>query len=507
MALRKKIQASYNNSGSLSLEEEWGGVELRGEKHRDSPDYTDIDAAQRRQSDYINWDAVPSDEDGDEVDNVGFTGVSIRGSGYAPSIKLHSHPLLKKSRSVTSEEDTPPSSTMAELIRQARRPKNRAPPPPPGAVHVGQRETTGEKESATPVSDPVSSRNSRVDSAQAIGKWSGHKRTKSDQPLDDSSSRNQGTVSPSQRSPNGERRVSDLRPKGHHGRLSPAPPPPVTGQGHRSPVQGRKFPEDANQGSSSSPQNQQERKRISAHLQQRATPNLYGPSGAYDGTTSAAAATTTSTAIPKSKNIIPTRPTHSPGHAILTPKLVPPPPPPGQAPVLSKVASPSGPAPAPPNESGRNHLAAARHVREDKRFSVPNQTASSADRSHDQVYRSHAIDSTSNENPSSTSSSASNTPTVKPKRHAPPPPVGGVIRRSPNASPDITVRGPPPPGYAEVMKRDNHRREGREDVREHSPPKPRRLNRTQSMDDLSCSTTSIREEVHVNLHVCNVVYF
>ncbi len=92
------------------------------------PAYADIDAANKRQSDYVNSDLIGLSDEEFEDDADGSVH-SIRGgqSKYAPSIKLHSHPLLQKSQS--SDVTGAPAN---------KKPKNRAPPPPPETGKVSK---------------------------------------------------------------------------------------------------------------------------------------------------------------------------------------------------------------------------------------------------------------------------------------------------------------------------------------------------------------------------------
>lgn len=160
------------------------------------PQYMDIED---KQCDYVNVDDLDSDEDDENSADEAMSPHLNRGPKYAPSVKLHSHPLLRKTQS-QSECDSPAS--MNELLKAAsKKPKNRAPPPPPTDRKLG-----------------VASR---------------HKRSRSDVNSDSSKSQRSlgvGERSPvlnhkSQRSPVAERKVSALNNKSRGQGSSSQPSP------------------------------------------------------------------------------------------------------------------------------------------------------------------------------------------------------------------------------------------------------------------------------------------
>ena len=205
MSLRKQIL----HLSKPTTDSEGGGGEGKEEDddeegdHDADPPYADIDAHNKQHSDYINFDIELSDSD-ESVDEDN-THHSIRkGSKYAPSVKLHSHPVLRKTQS-NSEVDSP--SSMTDLIRTAKKPKNRAPPPPPGM----------KKETNSPGNIH------RGVAAGGVHGSRGHKRSRSDLCYDGGSEGQRSSVSPGQR--------SSVSP----GQRSPA-------SGHGSPSQDRRLP-------------------------------------------------------------------------------------------------------------------------------------------------------------------------------------------------------------------------------------------------------------------------
>lgn len=166
----------------------------------EEPPYADIDA-DRRNSDYVNADMLNSDsEDGDDGQN--------REVKYAPSVKLHKHPLLKKSMS-HSEVDSGHPNSMIELMKAAKKPKNRAPPPPPGAANKLSPAATRHKRSQS----DVHSEGSRDQSSRVGGQRS---------PIPEHSatprapSLSQDRKSPSQ----GQKRSSHVSPKPMPGQVT-----------------------------------------------------------------------------------------------------------------------------------------------------------------------------------------------------------------------------------------------------------------------------------------------
>lgn len=123
----------------------------------EEPPYADIDASQRH-SDYMNVDTLDldSDEEGDEQNSPRL----VRGAKYAPSVKLHKHPLLKKSLSNSEVDD---HLSMVQLMKAAKKPKNRAPPPPPGQREENKASpvVTKHKRSQSDVHSESSSRDQR----------------------------------------------------------------------------------------------------------------------------------------------------------------------------------------------------------------------------------------------------------------------------------------------------------------------------------------------------------
>lgn len=478
VSLRPMLRASHHSSGSQSLDE-------NQERDGDSPDYADIDSDCRE----AECDTISTDE---EEDDVGFTGYSIRSSAFAPSIRLHNHPLLKKAHSVATDDSAAMNSSMVDLIRKAKRPKNRAPPPPPRATtHAGSgpREPTGEKVLQTgetvlmtPTSDAVGNRSSGGNGSQpVVSVDERHKRSKSAELLDDDvgGSRNHKSSSPSQLSPKVvRRRLQDQRERGQHGRLSPQPAQP---------------PPSALRNTSAY---QKERRRFSAQLASNShhllEPIQYLPVSRLSGgnvvAITAATETTISPTKPKSKNV-PARPSHPPlGHAPVSPKHAPPPPP-GQVSIFSKGASPSA------AEFSQHRNAHG----DDRRFSVQIPLVSMADR-HDPSPRILVNDSVAHDHDQASASSAADMILpVKPKRHAPPPPVGGVMRQIANVSPDDVIARdisnlPPPPVYSEVMK--GYKDEVEVSNHSSNPSSSPSQVRTTSMDSLS-NLSSLPEEHQV----------
>ena len=510
--------------------------------HSDSPEYEDIDAQLKRKSDYINVDDVQIDIDDsdEELEGVGFTGFSLHGSGsgYAPSIKLHSHPALRKSLSSMSDDDF----SMAELIRQAKkRPKNRAPPPPPSSSS-----SSGIRDGASGKSEAVMS------SAKKPPSGSGHRRSKSAQFLDSGSYGEAGAeilADADRRSPFDDHHPGQERFQ-HRGRLSPAPSPPPSaagaqkgrkspkpGQqspklGQRSPKQGQRSPKEAR---SKSPKQQQH--RSSSEDVVDATPTPANPARpnprlgrGLDNPPLAAAAISSGPATKKPKVVIPSRPPPPPGssqHA----KPGPPPHGPSNPPAPHHHHLGHPPPPPPSSNKSQGPSPAMESVR-------GHQPAASSD-SHAGLQarrRSAALPGNTDVVPrvQRSESAADQSPSVKPKRHAPPPPAGAVPRQSPHGSPmqarTVSKETPPPPNYAEVMRLDRSRdvggvrgggggasrgivatggsgagegggvaREGgvnsevgRESVAP-APPKPRKTARAQSIDLTSSSQRQVNK--------------
>ena len=472
-----------HQSRSQSLDDvEWktGWVEDDNE----SPYYASIDA-EKQEAEYINCCTDLFSDDEEDSENVGFTGLTIRGSGIAPSIKLHNHPMLKKSQSDASGDGA--SVTMADLVQQAKRPKHRAPPPPPGGGQTGsgQQRMAKRKLQRTSPSENICDRNGRGEAVESP--VHGHKRSKSVDFLssteDTSTAQRRPTVL-TQLSPEVDhRQLSDQKSKVLHGRSSPVvtpPPPPYAGQDRRSPINpnnlspkveqrcldrksgdrpgrpppgisppppsaspGRRSPVTSKDSSSTksrnSPGKMEETRRnssyIASNLQQQEE---------------IAAAVTRSF---RTKKHAHGRPPPPPGHAPLAPLKFHAPPPPAHTPVTPKGAPPS------------DHT-------EDRRPSVPVIATTMEQASQDQ-------------NQSTDSSAVNVNPNIKPKRHAPPPPVP-VKHQSLNVSSNESCLSrssptfaPPPPVYAQVMKsRLPHG--GGEQV-----AMRRWKNRAQSMDDLN----------------------
>lgn len=465
----------------------------------EEPSYVDID---HRHSDYINVDVLNIDQDSDS-DPEGEEGEGagprrpIRGSGYAPSVKLHSHPLLRKSQSQSESADSAPSS-MVELMKAAgRKPKNRAPPPPPGS----------QRDEGKKLQKP-NRHSGGVGGGGAGGvAGAGHHRSRSDVVATSdgslSSHRSQPADSIGQRLP-----IPELQ--------QPHPPAPSSAH-QKSPLSQRRAPRQPSPAPSSTPSSSS---ASSATQEQRSLGHAPrgGPSGSspkfpQKGSTPAAKATPPYTAKPSPQAHTPARGGAVGGAADgggrTGAKSRNPPPPP-----------PSAPAPHAPkkDQMPSRHVNAWGEEKGAARTAPPIH-----ERSQDADQRSSSRDQ-QNQSPSS----GNTTPTFKPKRHAPPPPQSGGAssRRTPNSSPEVLHRGrgggggrrgvrgegsPPPPLYAEVMKEKQRARQnlgGRrgegQNGRGVAPPKPTRLSRSMSLSDLTESQVHACacRHPHTYIHAC-----
>ncbi len=496
VSLRDQIRALSSNPSRPQ------GAEPRGGDDNDDPAYADI--MERRQSDYVNVDLLANiDTDSDDDDNEGgvatgsgdeggggggtktTTGHALRGggSGYLPSVKLHSHPALKKSQSHSESADG--TSSIAELLRvaasgatsaaaAAKKPKNRAPPPPPGKDEGG---------GAARGLSPMANR---------------HQRSQSDVNSASGNSGGQRSSAVGQRSPIAERRVvaQNQNPRAQ-GQSSSA----SSSHDQRSQVQGQRAPKAP----------QSSHIKVPSSSTSRATPTS-AQSRPHPPTSAASATPAGGSEVvrAKPKASIPNRP----------------PPPSGPAPLLPAGHTPSGHAHAPSGHAHKDRGGVARggqqqqplqsrHINalgEDKVAThpvthppppppPPPSDGRSHDRSHD-TSRDHQVQS-----PSGGGATGGNTtPTSKPKRHAPPPPAaGGGVRRTPNSSPEVPRRSEPqPPTYSQVMKglRLNQPSSlamggsaappggeasgrGSRSGRRSAPPKPQHLSRARSLEGLS----------------------
>lgn len=424
----------------------------------EEPPYEDIDMSQRRHSDYINVDMLDLNESDSE--NEADPAHSIRGSKYVPSVKLHSHPLLRKSLS-NSEVDSGGGGgggSMIELMKEAaKKPKNRAPPPPPGASKDPPPGGPNRDEGVAP----------SVVSA-SVGVAMKHKRSQSDV----HSGANWAQRSPGQRSPIPEQKVSHKSVL--QGQSSPSLVDQRAKHGQRVALQSAKVTQ------SDQPSSQASSSAV------KATPTLQNQQRGIPVKPSAPPASGGVRAKPK--NPIPHCPPPPSGPAppgpprehgkgasaqqsrlsvgsTATPAK---PHPPGQNKGVGHVAKPCPPLQdkgvghAAPHPPGAWHVYPPGHDKEAGHVAKPHPPghaapgrASPHPQDHD---RSSPIDHEK-------ARSANTTPTSKPKRHAPPPPA---VRKTPNASPEVQRKSEPaPPTYAT--------RQG--------PPIPSRLN-PQSLAEL-----------------------
>ena len=440
-----------------------------------SPVYTDIDADLRRKSDYINVDKPPGldddcesysydeddDDDGDDDEDLnkhGFTGFAIRGSGasgYQPSIKLRSHPALRNSLVAMTDDDI-----LFQQARRQRRPKNRAPPPPPAPAS-----SAGGKDGGVGAKKSKGGGDEDVASAKPP---SGHKRSKSAQLLDSGSFGEAGTdvtSSGGRGSPAGDRNPSqkkDGRQSGRHLSPAPSPPPPAASsaaqrnsqspnRGQRSPKYRSKspskgplvFPPPGPGGSKSPKQKLQQSHSVDvASPIPTATPSasfskLSNPPASKVGRGASNQVPSSSSseqlaAGKKTKSSIPSRP----------------PPPPGAA-FRQNLPPKTSPAPAPPGHHAQASAAAASPMH------LPSNKPKDVVRGHQEPVRGHQAAASASDAQVKRKTEQEPSPSVKPKRHAPPPPAGAVPRQSPQSSPlqaRAASKEAPPPNYAEVMK-------------------------------------------------------
>ena len=491
-----RIRASQNNSSSQSLDEKAGGEE--GQEHDlDSPEYADIDAEQRES------ECLPVSSDDDEED-VGFTGYSIRGSGYAPSIRLYNHPLLKKSQSVSIDDSPAPDTSRTDLNRPVKKPKNRAPPPPPGVVpHAGSvpQVTPGEdllRAGAMALMTTPLDAVSRRDDAQPLkSSGCGHKRSKSAQFLDVANDMCENQDRAAIQSSNADQQqLQFCRPRVEQGRLSPTPALLITtdGHGHRSPGVASPSTSVSNFPIQQPGSGSLDHLGSNSLLQQETSPfmDVTRLSGDCDGGSEARPPSATKA---KTKNNGPSHPLLH-GKTPLSPNNAPPP---GLSSKFTKGTPSSG------HTALLAKLSVSRqHIGDlnghDKCFSVEIPLASAADR-HNQSERSLLLEPTTQVQDQSPGSHLG----VKPKRHAPPPPVGGAMRPSLNVFPEDAIgrSSPsftPPPIYSEVVKAS--KLAGEVSV----ASKPRQQIRAYSMDDL-CSYTEAEPvhavyEYYVCMYVC-----
>ena len=408
----KLLSASEPHPPDKHQEGEDGAGQLSSSPYsEEEPPYVDIE---RNQPDYVNLDS----EEGSGSEEEG--GHPIRGSGYYPSVKLHSHPLLKKSLS-HSETDSP--SSMVELMKAAgKKPKNRAPPPPPGAARDDKSArslATGAMKHKRSQSDVASSSASRGLSA------AGHK-----SPIPEDASSRKSPVA-DRRSPLADRR-SPLADR-------------------RSPLAERRFPpQTAGQSSSSQEHRSRGSKDSSPVLPRRNVAGKAAKSAATPQPTGTEGSKAEGSRVTKSKH-----------------PFRPPPPPSG---------------PAPPGPRDRKAAVQSRHISawgEEKGVARPTPPPPP-------TQQERSRDSPAVRDQNASPSSGSNTPSIKPKRHAPPPPMGGAVRKTPTSSPEVARRrkvSPGPPKYSEVMK---EKRLNLEAGRGNRPPsKPARMSRSQSLSDLT----------------------
>ncbi len=487
--VQQQDESSSQQNGAHTGAEGEGGREADGrqevrrrsktEVDRGSHEHTNTDAGLRN-SEYINVenlapidaddglgdDDCDDDEDG-ELNKVGFTGFAIRGSysgDYPASIKLRSHPALRKSLSLMEDDINPTTTPMAQLVQQAaKRPKNRAPPPPPSSSS-----STAASSSGGAMAGASVAKKSDGAPVAASKPPSGHKRSKSAQLLD---SGNYGgaeaeiLAEAERRSP-----LDDHQSSGRHGRyaghLSPAPSPPPQGAGgRRSPKQsgrdGTRSPKDARSRSPSQQRQQQrqENRKSSAEnvIVDASRPSAAKPHPSAAGRPSRAmdvassrpteppsnSSSASGQPVKKAKVAIPSRPPPPPGPAPrqqLLPRAAPPPVPPGYRPTSQQQDVPA------PGKGRSTGLSAASNEL------VRGQQPSSASASSSGAAAKRRSGAAQGQE------SAGDNMSPKPKRQAPPPPTNAAQRISPQASPvqgrPTAPKEPPPPNYAEVMQQD-----------------------------------------------------
>ena len=414
------------------------------------------------------------------------------GSKYAPSIKLHSHPALKKSQS-NSESDMPLS--MVELLKVAKKPKNRAPPPPPG---VHKDEVTGK-----PVEDKLSGTGGIN---KAVTK---HKRSHSDANVCNGSSSKtpigaEGRGKPYQTSPLAERKR--VAPPGEK-KVSAAQSPSThvynkrpSNQASRSPNQVKRSPKQERKSPS------QDKRPAAPAAPAKSHGQSSGGSGAVKKTPPLGRAKPPQQNNPhkqqqqQQQQQQQSRSERPVGSSSVTSKP--------KNPIPSRPPPPSAPAPVLIKERGKgnqNQVPQTRHINawgEEKGIpsrQPPAPPTTTFDKSHHQEHKSRDQEHKSRDqehksrdqehksrDQEHSPSSANTTPNIKPKRHAPPPPAGGT--KSPNSSPGMTRKVVPE--YATVMKNQKPRLSSNsiDSVEPSAPPKPSRVHKSPSMECLSNSS-------------------